>query len=239
MEFEALWSLFNSGIIADFKKKTLTVKIGKLLIIKDISIATVKRLTADSARVESLLSNHFITRRVMWEDFRKEEVEFCIASLNDLKSKNFEQADLFGKSKAKDDKFLSSWIRCWGNECDKAIKEFQDATQNEKISRSIDSEYVLRAHEKIPKILGEFRRKTYPVIQVLIALLDEENPIRKAAESKLSSGKNLLVRYYDISVNKLLDPDWQITDPKGRDRNLVWRVFRWLCTGGGNTRREV
>ena len=217
MEFEALCTLLKSGIVVDFKKKTLTVKIGNFLTIKNISFATIKQLTADSSRVESLLSNHFITRRVMWEDFSKEEVEFCIASLNDLKSKNFEQADLFGKSKAKDDKFLSSWIRCWGNECDKAIKEFQDATQNEKISRSIEinSEYVLRAHEKIPKILGEFRRKTYPVIQVLIALLDEKNPIRKEAESKLSSGKNLLVRHYDISVNKLLDPDWQITDPKG------------------------
>ena len=216
MDFGTILTLFKF-ISVDMKNKTLSISIGGVIIVKNISFATVKQITKDSSRVESLLSHHFITRRVMWEDFSKEEVAFCITSLEDLRSKNFEQADRFGKSKAKSDKFLSSCLLYWGNECDKAIKEFQDAIQIEEKDRAteFESEFILRAYKEIPKILGEFRRKTYPVIQVLIDFLDKKYPVRKQAESRLSSGKDLLVQHYGISVNKLLDPNWQITDSAG------------------------
>ena len=216
MDFGTILTLFET-ISIDMKNKTLRISIGGVIIVKNISFATIKKLTKNSSYIGSLLSSHFINRQVMWQDFRKENVALCIKSLMDLKLENFQHAQRLGESRTESDQFLSSWLLYWGNECDRAIKEFQDAIQNEKISRSMesDSEFVLRAHKEIPKILGEFRRKTYPAIQILIDLLDERNPVREQAVSRLNLGKNLLVQHYGISINKLLDPNWKITDPTG------------------------
>jgi hypothetical protein len=213
MDYLELWKLLNLGIDLDFEKMVLTIRLGPLTI-KNVKIGTVRELSKDEHAIERILSDHFIKRGVMWVDFSLERVEDCVGSLKDLEQRCLTQKDKFGISSKPSDKLLATALEAWANECRDANREFTQAIEFEKIGRQteFDSEFILRAHDEIPKILGKFRKNSYPIVEMFMQLLDEKNVVKQQANEKLSYGKDLIVRNYGIPVSEITNPQYQFEE---------------------------
>jgi len=207
MGFEELWKLLNLGVVIDAKSRTYTIKLGALKF-KNLPFETVKALSSNQLVIESLLSRHFVQRGVMWEDFRREEVERCIRSLRDLQKLSETQAPAFAETKKPEDQMLSSMLQAWANECDGAAKLLESGIENER--DPINTGMDMSAQEWIPNVLGTFRKATYPFVEMFIALLPETNPVKAQAAERLRRGKDILVKYYHVSTNDLTSPELEI-----------------------------
>lgn len=214
MEYHEIMKLVNLGVDLDAQGRKLTLRLGPVTI-KEISLRAATGLSKNPRAIAKILSGHFINRQVMWQDFRRETVEQCVGSLEDLKNKNEEQADAFSASGEEGDRLIADLLQAWANECDAAIKEFRAAAQTERDSRAIefDSEFVLRATDEISRILGEFRTRTYPIVDAFIesvAAPVAAGQVGQQALDRLEAGKNLLIQYYGVSSSRIARPSWEV-----------------------------
>lgn len=209
MDYLELGKLINIGIEIDWGNMILTIRLGPLTI-KNVKIPAFQELRKDIHFVEGLLTDQFITRGVMWVDFAREEVEDCVKSLQDLEQSCLERKKAFVATGSSADSVLATALEGWAVECNQAVRSFKEAIEFEKTSREIefDSEFILRAHNEIPRILGNFRKDTYPIVEMFIQLLSEENLIHQQAVEKLKQGQDLIVKHYGISVADLRKPEY-------------------------------
>lgn len=203
-----LEKIFSGGI--DIEKKTLEIKFLGFSI-KGIKYSWIKELMKDNSNSEKLLSEMFIRKQVMWQDFAREDVELCLKSLEHLKTKCDKAGQDFTATKKAKDKFYASLLRQWADNCDIAIKELLNAKEQEKRSKSeFNYEMFQPAYKEIPRIMGTFRACTLPTIKELSKLLPENNPIRIDAEDKINYAINFIIKYYDINSDQIQDAQYEI-----------------------------
>lgn len=203
MELGAFLKLLDLGFEADLKERTYTIRLGSIRI-EGLSFWKMKALRSNQPVIESLLSNHFITRRVMWEDFARENIDYCITSLRELEKMCVTQAQEFGATRKPEDQTYSSVLQAWANECNKAAKLLKWAVEDE--SDPINTG-MARASEYIPDALCDFRIATYRFVEMFIDLLPDTSPVKDQAVEKLRQGKNILVKFYNVSTSDLTPPE--------------------------------
>ena len=232
MNYLELWKLLNLGIAIDKENMKLTLNLGPLTI-KDISLKVAKQLSKDTSLIERLLSDHFINRQVMWQDFRIEYAEGCLRSLIELKQRNIAEADRFGASRKSKDRIFAEVFQAWANECDRTIKDLKRLDDEQMIKEASLPRAgkghripkALRDHrdlerEKLAKILGPFRATTYPMVEVLIDLLPDDNSIKQQAKERILAGKHWIVNVFKVPVNTLHDISWELSIPGPRGRKI-------------------
>ena len=199
-----LIDILNLKSELDLEKKTASLNL-MFFSIKNIPLKRIKAFSSETSKIEDLLSELFVRKQVMWQDFKMEKVEYCLESLTDLKSKLDDYASRFNETKKDDDKIYSSFMKSWGNACDESIKEFKTAIEYENVGKATesDSSFILRASDEIPNILKKLRERMYPTVSALIELLPEKNAIRIDATEKLSFGKEILIKYYGAKHENL------------------------------------
>ena len=204
MEFAAFWEFINIGLSADIKNWTYTIKLGPFTC-KDIPFETMKALSSNRPVIEELLSKHFIQRGVMWERFRNERVDDCNKSLRDLQKLSETQACNFGATKKAEDEIFSSVLCEWANECDKAASELD-------LTRAAESDPLadLSAEDVLPTVLADFRKATYPFVEMFIGLLPDTSGVKGQAAEQLRRGKDTLVKFYMVSTSDLVSPELRI-----------------------------
>src|SRR5215467_470520 len=86
----------------DWDKREVDLKLG-VLTISHISFRTVKEMRQDHGTVSNILSECFIRRQVMWQDFPRENAKYCKQSIDEVKDVLEDKAREFRKTgKAKD-----------------------------------------------------------------------------------------------------------------------------------------
>lgn len=211
MDLGAFWKLLGIGMEADFKERRYTIRLGPITI-KGLPFERVKALRSNQPAIESLLSRHFVQRGVMWEDFRHEKVKDCIRSLRVLQKLSETQASAFEATKKPEDQIFSSILQAWANECDKAARHLELASEDERdpINTGLD----MSAQEWILDVLSDFRKATYPSVQMFIDLLPDTSPVKAQAAERLRYGKDILVKFYNVSTNDLTSPEIERTQRK-------------------------
>jgi hypothetical protein len=71
------------GGTIDFKEKTIEIKVLGFSI-KGIKFPWIKALKDNSGRMEDVVVELFLKKKILWFDLRRETVELCILSLEDL-----------------------------------------------------------------------------------------------------------------------------------------------------------
>jgi hypothetical protein len=194
----------------DLEKKTFELKFLGFSI-KGIKYSWIKELMKDNLNSEKLLSEMFIRKQVMWQDFGRENVELCLKSLEDLKVQCDKAMQDFIATKKSKDKFYASMLRHWADNCDIAIKELLTAKEREQILKGeFEQKNFMPAYQEIPRILGTFRAKTLPTIKELSKLLPETNPIRKDTEDKINLATNDIIKNYGINSGQIQDGQYEL-----------------------------
>ncbi|TWB21115.1 hypothetical protein [Nitrospirillum bahiense] len=200
IEFSTFWKMLGFGLEADFSKRTWTLTVGPIKL-KELKIPQFRALASDEATIERILSEMFIKRAVMWIDFRRERVSDCIASLSELEQLCGKTAEEFSATGKDADQIISSMCRGWECQCHEAIAILKSGIEEERAPENTGMD--ISATDYIPDALGDMRKKTYPLIQMLIELLPEESEIRTIAKEKLVYGKDELIRHYGVSSSDI------------------------------------
>ncbi len=209
MDLASFFSLLGLKMGLDFEKRTFTVVVGPMSF-ENVPFSTLKSLRSDSRIIEPILSKQFIQRGVMWQDFRRERVDFCIKSLRELQTLCESSAEQFSESRFQKDHILRSVLHSWASECDAAAKHLQSALDDER--DPINSGMDISARDSVPWALGEFRKATYPSVAMFIELLAVDNPVRTQAAKTFREGSDLLVKHFGISTSELVPPTIDFAD---------------------------
>jgi hypothetical protein len=207
MDLASFWKLLNLDIGVDLSRKTYSITVGPLSI-KDIPFASMKSMTENTPLIEMLLTKHFIQRRIMHMDFRRETVQDCTRSLRELQRLNEDQSKEFAASRKESDRIFSSMLLAWASECSKASAVLEDALRDEK--DPINTGMGISARDWIPDALADMRKASYPTVEFLTLLLPDDNPVRKQASAALKMGSDLLIRHYGVGSHELTPPDLEL-----------------------------
>jgi len=196
---EAFLSIISSiGGSIDLSKKEFSVKWGSFEI-KGIKFPMIKALAENPAKMEKVLSTIFIQKRIMWFDMKMERTLDCVTSLNDLKNKINEELKVFENSEKSEDKLITSYLFALKNISIECEKDFKNSIRNADESKNeIDRSESWESEEDIPEVLGKFRNNSYPIIQSLMEYLKKDNVIRNQCIEKLNSGKDQLIKFYNV-----------------------------------------
>lgn len=184
---------------ADLEKKTITIKAGPFTL--RIPYGTYKALMSKRSTVVDILSRLFIQRGVMWEDFRREKMDECITSLREIQKLAQEEHNKLKETNAKQDEYFASIMFAWANVCEQAVTELGQAleTENDPVETGID----FGAGDFLAPVLLECRKSTYPLVDLLICLLPDDDPVRQQASEKLALGKNRTVQKLGARIEEL------------------------------------
>jgi hypothetical protein len=181
-----------------------------------IPFRTVKEMRKDHGTVSNILSECFIRRKVMWEDFWREKAEYCKQSIDEMKDVLEDKAREFRKTGEAKDAQYADMLEAWANECVEASKSFREAIDQERRDREdyqsgaiIESGDIWRADSRIREILDPFRQRTYPFVNAFIQLLPKDSEVKKQAQKQINSGNSLLIAD-GMSPDQIATADWEL-----------------------------
>ena len=158
---------------------------------------TLKRVEIDpllraNQYTSNVVAKCFVRRRVFWEDLSKEHHEYVVKSLAAVTK---ELNDLSDKllSEPNSSVALSNLIRDWATGTvlvHKELRERLGEIAEEKASTpGYDSANEDRATE-LSHTLVSLRQRIYPLVSVLIQLLDDDDPTKGEAQKLWDNGLN-------------------------------------------------
>jgi hypothetical protein len=192
--FSEVWKLINLGLVVDWQKRVVTIRLGPVTI-KNVPFPILKSLSSQPAVIEPILSDLFVTARVMWEaEEAPVGVQKKLAELDKLAE---ELAARFQASPKQEDQVLGSALRGWSNSCEVGAKHIADAIKYENAPE--DSGMDTSAFDDMKSALQKVRQDVYPTVEFLIDLLPEDNRVRSQAVEKLELGRKNYERIYMVS----------------------------------------
>ena len=198
IEFSEVWKLINLGLVVDWQKKVVTIRLGPVTI-KDVPFPLLKSLSSQPAVIEAILSDLFVTPRVLWEAEEKPvAVQKSLAALDTLAE---QLATRFQASPKKEDHVLGSALRAWSNSCEVGAKHVADGIEDENAPE--DSGMDTSALDDMKSALKKVRKDVYPTVEFLINLLPEGNSVRNQAAENLELGRRNYERIYMVSSTEI------------------------------------
>jgi hypothetical protein len=170
-------------------------------------------LSSDQTRTEIVVSELIVSRRVMYYRWESESFADIKASVADMIAKIDTFVTPFVGSQSGEDEFYASLLNLLKVRCKDLLHDMDEAEDAERsyASDPADSGFGLPARDELPRLLYEFRAKSYPILDALIAMLPEDNSIRLEAVERLDRGKRLLEKssYVPPSLPGLA-ADWDL-----------------------------
>ena len=169
--------------------------------LENLSSETIKALKNKEDYHEEVLTSIFINREILWQPNVYDKVEICISNLNIFSSFCQDAIDQLANSDQPIDQFYNQIFQFLSSISQETVNVFQESIQdskaNVKIAPSEDSTYV-NPKSYIPRILGRFRKKAFPVIQVFIGLLPHRNLVRRSALNRMDFAVQVIINQYNI-----------------------------------------
>ncbi|MCZ6694896.1 MAG: hypothetical protein O6939_13405 [Bacteroidetes bacterium] len=181
--------------------------------LENLSSETIKALKNKEDYHEEVLTSIFINREILWQPNVYDKVEICISNLNIFSSFCQDAIDQLTNSDQPIDQFYNQIFQFLSSISQETVNVFQESIQdskaNVKIAPSEDSTYV-NPKSYIPRILGRFRKKAFPVIQVFIGLLPQGNLVRRSALNRMDFAVQVIINQYNLKYSDVIDPFWEV-----------------------------
>lgn len=200
VSFSDLWKMLNVKLVADLDSRRVDVHLG-VAELKGISIPAIQALSDQREALETLLSDAFISRRVMWMDLRRERPDYVVKSLKDLAGIMRGAARQFADTKRKKDVGLASVLLAIANEAEVGMKLVCEGIEDERDPANTGMD--ASAADYMNRAIIDVRKAAYPLIELLVTLLPETSPVRIQAASTLQNGYDVLNRAYSQPASEL------------------------------------
>jgi hypothetical protein len=173
----------------------------------------VSEIAKDEILLAKMVHELFVDKSVMHASMDKEQVDYVLTSLSDLRTTVDSYVDKFIGAHSAQDRFLGSCLLLLGSAAKVAIRQIQEAQAQESSDREaysrfeiLESDSILRAESMLDQILADFRRDAYPAVVLLIDLLPTDHLARRRAEPLLTKVKVFLLQRF----SELPEPSWEI-----------------------------
>ncbi len=181
--------------------------------LENLSSETIKALKNKEDYHEEVLTSIFINREILWQPNVYDKVEICISNLNIFSSFCQDAIDQLANSDKPIDQFHHEIFQFLSTLSQETVNVFQESIQkskeNVRVAPSEDSAYV-NPKSYIPRILGRFRKKAFPVIQVFIGLLPQGNLVRRSALNRMDFAVQVIINQYNLKYSDVIDPFWEV-----------------------------
>jgi hypothetical protein len=147
------------------------------------------------SQISDVVSKYFVRRRVFWEDLRKEDPAAVEASLQEVE----ERLDgVTAQMAASTDALITGiakFVRAWASSSSKTRKELSDKLREIREEKASTPGYESAGedrHKALSETLIDLRRRIYPIITMMVALLSVDDPTKSEAQGYLDQGLNLV-----------------------------------------------
>ncbi|WP_155420118.1 hypothetical protein [Burkholderia cepacia] len=199
----------------DLEKRTLTIRLGPLKI-AGISLPDLRSLRNNNELVGQMLSDSFITRRVMWMDLTREAAQVAVLSLDELAGIIKLYRNKFENSSRRIDREICHPLLAWESQCIISAKIIRDAIETERLPENAGMDGY--ASDVMDDEIVLVRKAGYPIIELLSAILDA-TPLRQQVETLLEKGAQTLISKYRVQLADLPRADVDI-GPKPSNGNV-------------------
>ncbi|KWC42426.1 hypothetical protein WL51_03555 [Burkholderia ubonensis] len=190
----------------DLEKRTLTIRLGPLKI-TGISLPDLRSLRNNNELIGQMLSDSFITRRVMWIDLTREVAKNTALSLDELAGILKPYRKKFENSSRRIDREIGPPLLAWENQCRISARNIRDAIETERLPENTGIDGY--ASEVMDDEIVLVRKVGYPIIELLGAILDATS-LRQQVETLLVKGRQTLISEYRVLLADLPRADVDI-----------------------------
>lgn len=203
---------FLSRLQVDLQATRATLSWGPT-IVRNVSLQRLDQLIKDPELIEKMLSEFFLTRRIMWHPTENEDAGKLRGGLTDMTTSIDEFRTLLATD-SQGNKLPMRLLSEWSGPGARAAAELKMAVELEEQSRRdpTDSGAFLEAKAEFPRIMGAFRAQTYPIVSLLVDMLPPGNVLRARTKDKLEEGTNYLIREYNMSSGDIPAPTWSLAN---------------------------
>lgn len=200
IDFPSLWKMLNLGVIADWEKRVVTIRLGPFTMEK-VPLPRLKAFAADPAILESALDTLFVRHSAMWQDLRREDPREVQASLERLSKEALEVAKKFDASSKQADRDIASRLRTWSGSAEIKAKQLKTAIDME--SDPADTGMDTTARDDMDAVLVELRKECYPWVEFLATLLPPGSAVGAKVLQLLADGKATLIQEYSQAPSSI------------------------------------
>ena len=157
--------------------------------------AELQALVRESESVSDIVAKCFVRRRVFWEDIRKEDRNAVVKSLAEAESDLDEWSSRLASSTASSVVALTKFVRAWANGTSLARKELRDRLReiDEEKATTLGYDWANEDRDQaMHDALVSLRKRIYPLVTVLVALIPDDDPTKAEAQDFLDRGLNLI-----------------------------------------------
>jgi len=212
LEIAEIWNFLKLKIDASVQEINFSLRAGEFGL-DDLSVKTIEALKDRVDYHEEVLTSIFINREIIWQPNVYDKVEICISNLNIFSSFCQDAIDQLANSDKPIDQFHHEIFQFLSTLSQETVNVFQESIQkskeNVRVAPSEDSAYV-NPKSYIPRILGRFRKKAFPVIQVFIGLLPQGNLVRRSALNRMDFAVQVIINQYNLKYSDVIDPFWEV-----------------------------
>lgn len=184
--------------------------------IEELSSATVRSLIERRELAARILVDCFLHRPVMWDAPAHERSGQCLESLRSLERDLDERAHRLAGSGAGGDEILATILKRWADLSAAAVRNLHRAFERERTSLGSTDEAAPRVYagDRLPEILGAYRRAAYAPVSALIQVLADDDDTAERARARLREGKEAIVRFCGIAPDDIEEATWSPTARK-------------------------
>ena len=93
----------------------------------------------------------------------------------------------------------------------KVLDESKPPSESEE-----DSDSIHDPKNKIPRILGNFRKECFPVIKIFVELLPTTDLARISAQHRMDFAVEVIINQYNLKYSDIINPYWEIVKNPGK-----------------------
>lgn len=147
-------------------------------------------------QISAAVADNFVARRVYWVDIKKESEAWVDDSLTQAEAELSQLSKRLSESADETVVALAKFCRAWATETKLVHKTWRDELKRITDEKNADpggydSSNSDRA-DAMHETLVSLRQRIYPMVSVLVAFLDEDDPAKTTAQNLLDAGLNLV-----------------------------------------------
>jgi len=210
-----IWSFLDLQVEIDGNARGLNLNAGGLFL-ENISIETVKSIQANQEYHGEILEGLFINREILWQPNVYDRVQVCITNLSLFSVFCQEEIERFTVDERSGHELYTHLLEYLSQLGQAAIGKFSKVLDEAEKTKTEDEDSIHDPKNKIPRILGNFRKECFPVIKIFVELLPPSDLARINAQHRMDFAVQIIINQYNLKYSDIKNPYWEVVENPGK-----------------------
>lgn len=210
-----IWSFLDLQVEVDGKSRGLNLHAGGLFL-ENIPLETIKSIQENEEYHSDILEGLFINREILWQPNVYDRIQVCITNLSLFSVFCHEEIDKFAQNETNGGVFYTHLLNYLSELGQGAIGKFSKVLDESKPATGSDEDSIHDPKNKIPRILGNFRKECFPVIRIFVELLPTTDLARISSQHRMDFAVEVIINQYNLKYSDITSPYWEIVKNPGK-----------------------